>query len=359
MVDQAHVLGPDFSFKGGFISKSTPQDPREFTDAVSCSLANCTLCQGTDQYLDSEIDQRYRDEFLDSDAGRHLLEIRRHKDFADDCTGAFDDVLILLPLRLYGYALADRKWHALCVNSFTERVADRSFDDLVLPENNKRLLQALVKNHIGFSIDPDVKPDPGDRTQFKERTSVPQSLDIIRGKGRGLIILLHGVPGVGKTSTAESIASQLDRPLFPITCGDLGTTASAVESALMDFFTLAAKWKCVLLLDEADVFLAQRKGGDFKRNGLVSVFLRVLEWYAGILILTTNRVGEFDEAFRSRIHISLYYPRLTRTSTEDIWKLNLRRIAENPGFNMDIEKEKILEFSRLHWVQNQDFPSRL
>jgi SpoVK/Ycf46/Vps4 family AAA+-type ATPase len=27
--------------------------------------------------------------------------------------------------------------------------------------------------------------------------------ELVRGKGRGLIILLHGVPGVGKTSTAE------------------------------------------------------------------------------------------------------------------------------------------------------------
>ena len=47
----------------------------------------------------------------------------------------------------------------------------------------------------------------------------------------------------------------------------------------------------VVLLDEADVFLEERDMKDLKRNALVSVFLRALEYYDGILILTSNRVG--------------------------------------------------------------------
>ena len=60
-------------------------------------------------------------------------------------------------------------------------------------------------------------------------------------------------------------------------------------------------WGCVVLLDEADVFLEERTQTDLQRNALVSVFLRVLEYYEGILILTSNRVGIFDEAFMSRV----------------------------------------------------------
>ena len=41
---------------------------------------------------------------------------------------------------------------------------------------------------------------------------------------------------------------------------------------------------------------------------IIGVFLRVLEYYAGILFLTTNRIGDFDEAFTSRIHMRLFYP---------------------------------------------------
>ena len=59
--------------------------------------------------------------------------------------------------------------------------------------------------------------------------------------------------------------------MFPITCGHIGATAEVVEIRLNDYFDMAHKWGCVLLLDEADVFLARReKGGDLQRNGIVS-----------------------------------------------------------------------------------------
>ena len=96
-------------------------------------------------------------------------------------------------------------------------------------------------------------------------------MDLIRGKGKGLIILLHGVPGVGKNSTAERVVAQTRRTLFSIPCGDTRTTASEVEKCLHDYFDMAHKWGCVLLLDETDVFLAKReKGGDLERNDIVS-----------------------------------------------------------------------------------------
>ena len=62
-----------------------------------------------------------------------------------------------------------------------------------------------------------------------------------------------------------------------------------------------------MLFDEANVFLEQRSLEDMQRNALVSVFLRVLEYYEGILILTSNRVGTFDEAFKSGIQFALHY----------------------------------------------------
>ena len=62
----------------------------------------------------------------------------------------------------------------------------------------------------------------------------------------------------------------LSKPLFPITYGDIGFTPERVESSLKEIFRLAHIWKCVLLLDEADVFIAQRKDHDLQRNALVS-----------------------------------------------------------------------------------------
>lgn len=162
----------------------------------------------------------------------------------------------------------------------------------------------------------------------RETNSLAYCPDMIHGKGRGLVILLHGAPGVGKTATAEAVALEFQKPLFPITCGDLGTTPDAVEKNLRDIFRLAHMWNCILLLDEADVFLTQRDRTDIERNALVSVFLRMLEYYSGILFLTTNRVGALDEAFRSRVHISLYYPHLSRDDTIAILRGNLERLRK-------------------------------
>ena len=81
-----------------------------------------------------------------------------------------------------------------------------------------------------------------------------------------------------------------------------------------------------------------------------SVFLRVLEYYAGILFLTTNRVGTFDDAFKSRIHVSLYYPELKLTPTLKVWKMNLARTRENLK-HVDIEEDEIMEFAEKQYLK--------
>ncbi|GJC87901.1 hypothetical protein ColLi_10739 [Colletotrichum liriopes] len=91
---------------------------------------------------------------------------------------------------------------------------------------------------------------------------------------------------------------------------------------------MAQAWDCVLLLDEADVFLAERSQDNIERNALVSVFLRVMEYYEGILFLTTNKVGSFDEAFKSRMSMALYYPPLTQEQTKRIWEMQMDRTEE-------------------------------
>lgn len=85
-----------------------------------------------------------------------------------------------------------------------------------------------------------------------------------------------------------------------------------------------------------------------RRNGIVSVFLRVLEYYSGILFLTTNKIGHFDEAFKSRIHVSLYYPPLDKRSTLKIWKMNLERLSKSKKA-LEIESSEIYEYARKHY----------
>lgn len=181
----------------------------------------------------------------------------------------------------------------------------RCFEDLVLDASTKKTVQALVSTHSQRKTD--VSPEDG----FD---------DIVRGKGRGLVCVLHGPPGVGKTLTAECVAEYVQRPLFMVSSGDLGVSSEELDKQLTEIMDMTSTWRAVLLIDEADVFLEQRALHDLHRNAMVSVFLRVLEYYSGILFLTTNRVATFDEAFKSRIHIPIRYTDLDVPSRLQIWR---------------------------------------
>lgn len=226
-----------------------------------------------------------------------------------------------------------------------EDTAESGWDDLILPSNHRVMVQSMVETHSAGGSKP-----------TKNKTAGKTEIGLVQGKGKGCIILLHGVPGVGKTSTAECVAAYTKRPLFPITCGDIGYEPVEVEKNLGNLFKLAHRWGCVLLIDEADVFLAERDKADVKRNGLVSVFLRILEYYSGILFLTTNRVGAFDDAFRSRIHLTLYYPKLDEEQSYKVWETNIKRVTRmnkeriHDGLpKIKMQKGRILRFAELNY----------
>ncbi|KAJ9623984.1 hypothetical protein H2203_005431 [Taxawa tesnikishii (nom. ined.)] len=170
---------------------------------------------------------------------------------------------------------------------------------------------------------------------------------MIEGKGQGLIILLHGAPGTGKTLTAESVAELAEKPLYRVTCGDIGTDAESVERYLETVSHIGATWDCVVLLDEADVFLEERTQMDLQRNALISVFLRVLEYYEGILILTTNRVGTFDGAFKSRVQLAMFYPRLDINGRRKVWNNFIQQLKDSMDtVNFDQLESNLVELAQ-------------
>ena len=68
----------------------------------------------------------------------------------------------------------------------------------------------------------------------------------------------------------ESIAESLHLPLYAITSGELGSQVEEMENPLRNVFRLTARWKALLLLDEADVFMTNREDGNIERNSVVS-----------------------------------------------------------------------------------------
>ncbi|KAK4863480.1 hypothetical protein LT330_002258 [Penicillium expansum] len=323
-------------------------------DAEAGKDCSAQCCKHEVVYDDSHVDTKRNEDFMGSlnpqDRSRLPSVAVYPRTLAELDRGKLtDDELLIMSYRVFGFVLRTRKWAPLDIADLVGVRSEEDgaghkretpFDKLVLPPGHKQMVQSLIAQHFRD------KESGGSRNE---------QVDFVRGKGKGLIMLLHGAPGVGKTSTAECIADLFQKPLFQITCGDLGSTAKEVEEALETNFSLANRWGCILLLDEADVFLAARTPTDFTRNGLVAVFLRVLEYYAGILFLTTNRVGDFDEAFASRIHISLYYPPLTLISTIQVFQLNLAMIIERfqtKGRKIHIDKQ-ILEFVSQYFLANE------
>ncbi|KAL2857203.1 AAA family ATPase [Aspergillus pseudoustus] len=223
-----------------------------------------------------------------------------------------------------GFSFTQKTWCQIAVNELTDIVWNMdAFKRLVMEENRRQLIHGLVKAHRQ------------DDAAFD---------DIVENKGKGLIALLTGSPGVGKTLTAEAVAEVTKRPLYVVATGELGIDADEVDRRLETILEITRRWGCVLLIDEADVFLAAR-GKDLARDALVSVFLRRLEYFRGVAILTTNRKDDLDEAFKSRIHFTVHYPDLDENSRQEVWKNFLRNVAKKSELS-EFTDENFVALSR-------------
>ncbi len=144
--------------------------------------------------------------------------------------------------------------------------------------------------------------------------------DIVQGKSGGTTVLCAGPPGVGKTLTAEVYAEIIQRPLYRVHSGQLGLNVAAMETALKEILTRAQRWGAVMLIDEADVYI-KRRDDNIAMNAVVGVFLRVLEYFNGLLFLTTNRVDDIDEAIVSRCIALIRYHPPDAEAKRRIWRV--------------------------------------
>ncbi|KAK0639604.1 hypothetical protein B0T16DRAFT_383304 [Cercophora newfieldiana] len=263
----------------------------------------------------------------------------------------------LIACRVFAYVFQERKFSQLDIMWVSEPTGSRdALDSLRIPQRMKDTIQNSVRGHL---LQKAAETEVGEARMTQ---------DIIKGKGTGLFILLYGAPGVGKTATAEAIAQTNKKPLFKITCGDLGLTPEQVETKLRGIFRLASLWDCILLMDEVDTFFSQRSKGDgaMTKNALVSVFLRILDYYTGILFMTTNLPGALDEAFKSRIHYKIHFPLLSRQQTLEIWQINLHRLRrmeldlqqKTSRQPMEIHDEEILRFAETQFNSNSHWNGR-
>ncbi|KAK8110761.1 uncharacterized protein PG998_007218 [Apiospora kogelbergensis] len=220
---------------------------------------------------------------------------------------------MLCPPQTQGYSLSKKCWCQFYVDSVSEVAwqAD-AWDSLILGGKEKLVLRSLVTSH-----------------QYSN-----QARDQMLQKGKGLVMLLHGAPG-------SDCGGRDQKALLMTSVGELNKNNYTVlfERELKKILQYATTWKAIVLLDEADVFLEAREDSkNPDRNSLVAIFLKELEYFSGIVFLTTNRVESFDKAMKSRIHLSLGYHPPEPEVRRRLWTLCLQRV---PAGESDITLNKV------------------
>ncbi len=178
------------------------------------------------------------------------------------------------------------------------------------------------------------------------RTEVLPGRAAFPGQGAGYRLLLSGVPGTGKSMASEALASALDRPLVTL---DLSAVLSRwlgeTEKFLSQVFEMAEFGNCVLLLDEAEALFRQREGGEGGGGGggsalqtVVAFLLTRLERFSGVLVATTNRVKDLDEAFFRRFDDFIVVPLPDPATRLQMWRrmLGLDAGVDGRGLAMDV-----------------------
>jgi AAA+ superfamily predicted ATPase len=118
------------------------------------------------------------------------------------------------------------------------------------------------------------------------------------GKGPGLSLCLYGAPGTGKSEFVRYLAHKAERPLLVRRASDLlSKWVGETEKLIADAFDEARRDEAILLFDEADSFLRDRRGADRSWEVTqVNEFLQQLEVFPGVVACTTNLMTTLDQA---------------------------------------------------------------
>ena len=154
----------------------------------------------------------------------------------------------------------------------------------------------------------------------ESRFEIPRIVEALKTRGHGALCF-YGAPGTGKTALAEHIAKALDKPLIIKQASDLMSKyVGETEQNMAAMFKEAEDEKAVLLLDEADSFLQDRRGAQRTYEVTeVNEMLQGMERHNGIFICTTNLLDKIDQAALRRFTFKIKFMPLTATQRETMF----------------------------------------
>ncbi len=180
-------------------------------------------------------------------------------------------------------------------------------------------------------------------SRVHQRITVENRWDMIsakRGGATGLVALLHGESGTGKTFAAKAVATRLKLPMLRV---DLSRIVSKyigeTEKNLAKVFNIAEGYRGLLFFDEADSLFGKRTGikdaHDRHANLQVNFLLQRLEQFEGITLLASNFQQNMDTAFTRRISFSIHFPRPTPPQQLNIWKRQLPKVSLHESIDLN------------------------
>lgn len=197
-----------------------------------------------------------------------------------------------------------------------------TWDELVLPDEQKKALERACN-----------------QVKYKHIVYDEWNLKNTVLYGTGLSMLFTGPPGTGKTMAAQVIASELHLEIYRV---DLSRVVSKyigeTEKNLSEIFDSAKKSNVILLFDETDALFGKRtevKDSHDKHANLETAYLlQKMEEYNGITIMTTNLLGNLDQAFFRRISYVVHFPLPDAKSRKLIWQ---KIFPKNAPLSKDVD----------------------
>jgi hypothetical protein len=223
-----------------------------------------------------------------------VVELNKRSRFTEE------ELLIASPVVL-GFDLSEKCWLEFSVAGLHAiRWNENAMRSLLIPDCTKQNLNALISYHLLAAAN---KP-----------------AIIAERRKKGVNVVLHGPPGVGKTMMGDAIAEHHQRPLYVMRTDELGLNASSVAQGLSEAVENTRSWGAILLLDAADIYLEAREAHDNHHNSIVYVLLRFMERHHSVFLLTTDRVESFDGAVQGHIHMGVRFENFSVQTRRMIWR---------------------------------------
>ena len=214
------------------------------------------------------------------------------------------------------------------------RVTQRTLAEAAHAQLRADMDDYSFKSHVGLSLDHIVLP-PDVFVQIEHVLDAARHRTFVMNKwgfgkrlvtGKGIVFMLTGEPGTGKTLCAEILAAELELNLYRVSIPNIMSKyIGETEKNISKIFAAARASQSMLLFDEADALFAKRvkveRSVDRFSNMEVNLLLQEIERFEGIVILTTNLERDLDKAFQRRINFKTRFPFPDAEHREKIWRI--------------------------------------